>query len=210
MWSRPDEAPRRQARPPRTEAEADAATPASTEPAVEADGEEDVMNDSRSFWVDAQDDSAPSVTTAPAWGYDTRTCDACGSAWALTGCSRRGCTSISVTTRTVPPVPFMSRLSALVAPKPAPPRASAAQVEHICALRAGVTALLADLRSLDEQLRAAVIADVAELQPLQGLLNRALARTGDRGLASVDGLGLSLESFAAYVDIYVKQIGDTP
>lgn len=145
---------------------------------------------------------------APRWGYDERTCDACASAWGQFGCTRAGCTSISFTTRYVEPIPFFTGLRAKFVPKAKPPRATPAQLAAARAIGATVTNLLADLRSLDGQLRAAVVDGVVELQPLQGLLNRALARSGDRGLASVDGCSLSLESVAAYVDIYIKQIED--
>jgi hypothetical protein len=205
-----------QARSTSARAQAVAATP----PTVKAE-EDEVVND-RSFFVsesgrvtqppevagwESDDGTTP---TAPAWGYDKRSCAVCGSDWGLTGCSKSGCASVEFITTVIPPVPFTTRVMDKLRPKKAAARASAAQVEHICALRAGVTALLADLRALDAELRDAVVDGVVELQPLQGLLNRALARYGDRGLASVDGCSLSLESFVAYLDIYVKQIGDTP
>jgi hypothetical protein len=165
------------------------------------------MSDDRSFFV-SEDGSSSTTVAEPRWGHDERTCDACGSPWGLGACTRAGCTSIAFTTRYIEPVPFFT--GEKLAPKAKPPRATPKQLAAARAIGATVANLLADLRSLDGQLRAAVVAGVVELQPLQGLLNRALARYGDRGLASVDGLSLSLESFAAYLDIYVKQIGDTP
>jgi hypothetical protein len=166
------------------------------------------MSDDRSFFV-SEDGSSTTTVAEPRWGYYKRRCDTCGSEWGPTACAKAGCNSQAFTDTYIEPVPFFTGLREKLAPK-AKPRATPAQLAAARAIGATVTNLLADLRSLDGQLREAVIADVAELQPLQGLLNRALARTGDRGLASVDGLGLSLESFAAYLDIDIKQIGDTP
>jgi hypothetical protein len=106
--------------------------------------------------------------------------------------------------------PVFDRLRARLTPKVKAPRASAATMSELRGIRATTVSLLADLRSLDGQLRAAVNADVAELQPLQGLLNRVFSISGDRALANVDGISLGLESFCAFLDIYVKQIEDTP
>jgi RNA polymerase subunit RPABC4/transcription elongation factor Spt4 len=168
------------------------------------------MNDG-SFFVDPRGESSTAVDTAPRMGYVKRTCFDCHSEWTLGQSDCPKCHSSAFTEEAVPAIPFITRVAERLKPKKPVPHATPAQLAAVRAIGATVTNLLADLRSLDGQLREAVIADVAELQPLQGLLNRALARSGDRGLASVDGLGLSLESFAAYLDIYVKQIGgDTP
>ena len=160
----------------------------------------------RDFFVSEDGSSTATATTEVAWGHTSRTCDRCGKPWGHLRCSDSKCASMEFTERYHEP--RFAGLREKFTKKP--PRAS---VEHKAAVRAAaatVTNVLAELRSLDGQLREAVIGDVAELQPLQGLLNRVFSITGDRSLATVDGLSLSLESFCAYLDIYVKQIEDNP
>jgi hypothetical protein len=159
-----------------------------------------------SFFVDPASGTATTITDEPGWGYEKRSCDVCGSDWGPTGCSKTGCTSVAFTTSYIPPVPFMTRIQEKLAPKPAPPRATPAQVESLRALQAAVTALIADLQRSDQELIEAVRADVEELQWPQALVHRALSITGDVSTRNIDGLSLSLEALATYLTIAIKTI----
>jgi hypothetical protein len=164
-----------------------------------------VMSD-RDVFI-ATDGSGTAITaTEVAWGHTERRCEACGKSWGPSRCSDSGCTSMSFTDTYRPPL--FARIQEKLTPKKAVPRASAEQKAAVLAAAATVTNLLNELRALDGQLREAVNADVAELLPLQGLLNRALSHYGDRSLANVDGISLGLESFVAFANIFIKQIED--
>jgi hypothetical protein len=168
------------------------------------------MNDDRSFFVSEDGSSASPPATAGSWGYDKRTCDACGADWGQMGCTRAGCTSISFTTRHVPAVPFMTRLSELVAPKPKPPRASASLVSDLRGLQSTARQLLDDLRRVDAALIASLRGGVEELALAQSHVHRSLATTGDRAPRNIDGLGLGLEALTDYLGAAANNLEDNP
>lgn len=162
-----------------------------------------------SFFVDPAAGAATATWTEPTWGYEQRTCDACGSEWGQTGCSRAGCTSVVFTTTVIPPVPFMRRVQEKLAPKAKPPRASRAQVESLRAIQAAVTALAAALRRSDQELIEAVRADVEELQWAQALVHRSVSIQGDLSTRNIEGLSLGLPALATYLSMAIKNIEDT-
>jgi protein-arginine kinase activator protein McsA len=160
-----------------------------------------------SFFVDPTSGTATTTWTEPSWGYEKRSCDQCGSDWAQFGCSKSGCTSVVFTTTYVPPVPFMRRVQEKLASK-AKPRASRAQVESLRALQAAVTALIADLRRSEQELVAAVRADVEELQWAQALVHRTVSTSGDLSTQNIDGVSLGLPALAAYLSMAITNIED--
>jgi len=168
------------------------------------------MNDSRAFWVDGQPDSAPSVTTAPAWGYEKRTCDSCGADWGREGCTRNGCTSVELSTRYIEPVPFMTGIREKFVPKAKPPRASASLVSDLRGLQSTARQLLDDLRRTDAALIASIRGGVDELVLTQGYVHRSLATTGDRAPRNIDGLGLGLDALTDYLGAAVNNLEDNP
>jgi hypothetical protein len=164
------------------------------------------MNDDRSFWVSEDGSSASPPATAGSWGYDKRTCDACGADWGQMGCTRAGCISISFTTRYVPPVPFFTGLREKLAPKPAPPRASAPLVSDLRGLQSTARQLLDDLRRVDAALIASLRGGVEELALAQSHVHRSLAITGDRAPRNIDGLGLGLEALTDYLGAAINNL----
>ena len=159
-----------------------------------------------SFFVDPASGTATTITDEPRWGYEKRSCDACGSDWGPTGCSKGGCTSVVFTTRYIEPIPFFSGLREKFVPKKAPPRATPAQVESLRAIQVAVTALIAELRRSDQELIEAVRADVEELQWAQALVHRAVSIHGDLSSQNIDGVSLGLPALATYLSMAIKTI----
>lgn len=167
------------------------------------------MNDDRSFFV-AEDGSSSTTDTAPRLGYVARTCFDCHSEWTLGQSDCPKCHSTAFTEEYVPAIPFTTRVAERLKPKKPVPRATPAQLAAVRAIGATVINLLADLRSLDQELIEAVRADVEELQWPQALVHRAVSITGDVSTRNIDGLSLSLEALATYLTIAIKTIEDKP
>lgn len=145
------------------------------------------------------------VPTQPRMGRVERTCDRCGREWGPTRCSDPICSSIEFTDRVIQPIPVMTRLAELVRPKKKL-HATPSQVKALRGLQTAATALLVELRVVDEQLREAVRDnDVQELRGAQATVNLALSITGDASPDRTAHLSLALVAFAASLS---REIGN--
>jgi hypothetical protein len=142
---------------------------------------------------------------APRMGYAQQTCDRCAGAWGPTRCSNAGCNSTEFTTTIIQPVPVLRGIMDRFRPKKTL-HATAPQIKALRNLQASATALLAEIRALDVQLREAVVKDVDELQPSQGVVHQALSIEGDASWDRIPGLSLSLTAFAASLSRAIDHI----
>jgi hypothetical protein len=145
-------------------------------------------------------------------GFVERTCSACGREWIMTQ-AECSCGSHELTERIHEPT-LIERVggairAVAIPAKPKAPRASAAQVASLRTLQASTTALLVEIRVLDVQLRDAVVKDVDELQPAQGVVHQALSIEGDASWDRIPGLSLSLTAFAAALTRAIQHLEET-
>jgi len=171
------------------------------------------MSDDRSLFYDPQAVSMSPSAGAPTLGHVETTCAACGREWPMNQGECASCGGHELIQRVIDGTLFervAGQIKAVVIPaRPKAPRASAAQLARLRAVQASMVALLADLRSLDGELIAAVRGDVEELLPAQALVNTALSITGDRSVQRVAGVSLGLESLAATMGTAIANLEDT-